>query len=147
MSGAVQSVRSVFAREEHDVLLAVVGGLVHLVGRHVESVPRAAVVPLAVELHLELALEDEDPLLVGMRVRIRGLARRIAHQRDDHALSLDAAAEHRGISRSSRNLIHFLKIKNIFARPGALRARRARYRRLPHPPFCNHLKTSMARSY
>src|SRR6266849_666211 len=107
--------RGILASKEDHVLIAVVRGLVDLVGRNVEHLSGLGAEPLAVELHLELAFEDEDPLLVGMRMRVRRLARRVAHQRDDHAFAFDASAENRRISRSPGNLIYLLKIKNIFA--------------------------------
>src|SRR2546421_883798 len=122
MARAVQAVGGVLAGEEYAIAFALVARLVHLAGRNVEHLSRASLVPFAVELHLELAFEDEDPLLVGMRMRVRGLAGGIAHQCDNHPLAFDAAAEHRRVTRTSHDLVDFLEVEQILARPGALRA-------------------------
>src|SRR6267142_1820870 len=119
--------RGILAGEEHDVLAALVARLVHLVRRHVDHLARPRPVPFAVELDLEVALEDEDPLLVWMRMRARGLAGRVAHQRDDHALAFDAAAEGRRVVGTAHDPVDAVQVEYVLAGAGALRAGRERF--------------------
>src|SRR5256885_290886 len=135
----MQAVRGVLAGEEHAVARPLVARAMHLARRYVKHAARPRLEPgTAFELHLELAFENEDPLLVGVRMRSGRLPGRIAHQRDDHALALDAAAEYRRICRSAHNLVHLMHIEEILAGTGALCAGRAGLRGFNRGWICTH---------
>jgi hypothetical protein len=93
---------------------------VDFVGGHEDQTARPDAVRLAVDAELELALQHVDPLLVGMRVRIAHLAGRRAHSRNNHALALDAAAEHRRVAGAAHDLAELLEVEHVFAGAGLL---------------------------
>jgi hypothetical protein len=96
--------------------------LVDLVGGNEDQTARPDAVRLPVDAELELALQHVDPLLVGMRVGIAHLAGGCAHSRHDHALALDAAAEHRRVAGAAHDLAELFEVEHVFAGAGLLSA-------------------------
>jgi len=95
---------------------------VDFVRGHEDEAARPDAVRLPVDAEFELALQHVDPLLVGMRVRIAHLAGGRAHSRNDHALALDAAAEHRRVAGAAHDLVELVEVEHVFAAAGLLRA-------------------------
>src|SRR5207244_6597807 len=87
-----------------------------------DETARPDAVRLPVDAEFELALEHVDPLLVGMRVRVAHLAGGRAHSRNDHALALDTAAEHRRVAGPAHDLAEPVEVEHLFAAAGLLRA-------------------------
>src|SRR5262249_19034203 len=89
---AVQAVGRILACEEDDVFLGRRPAGVHDVGGDVDHRAR-----LGLDLRLadscpKRALQNVDPLLVWVRMRLRAGAGRHPHQGNDHAVTLDAGA-------------------------------------------------------
>jgi hypothetical protein len=94
---------------------------VDFVGGNEDETARPDAVRLPVDAEFELALQHVDPLLVGMRVRLAHLAGGRAHSRHDHALALDAAAEHRRVAGPAHDLVEPVEVEHVFAAAGLLR--------------------------
>jgi hypothetical protein len=118
----MQAVRRVFDGKEDCVPRSGRAALVDPIGRHVDQATGADAVHLPFDAELELALQHVDPLLVGMRVRIAHLSGGRAHSRNDHALALDAAAEHRRVAGAAHDLAEPVEVEHVFAAAGLLRA-------------------------
>jgi hypothetical protein len=95
---------------------------VDFVGGHEDETARPDAVRLPFDAEFELALQHVDPLLVGMRVRVAHLSGGRAHSRHDHALALDAAAEHRRVAGAAHDLAEPVEVEHVFAAAGLFRA-------------------------
>src|SRR5262245_1225819 len=96
---AVQAVGGVLGGEEHHVGLGRRPAGMHDVGGDVEHRAGLRRDRLAADDGRERALDDVDPLLVGMAVRLGAGAGRHAHQGHHHALAFDAGADGRRVVR------------------------------------------------
>src|SRR5215471_11957437 len=127
---AMQTVRSVlYCKEQNVVIRRRLAGM-HDISRDVDNRAGLRLDVLAADGRLERALENVDPLLVRVRVRLCTRARGHAHQRDDHAIALDTGAIGRRVIRPSQDVVHLGELEQELARPGALGAGRSRSHRL-----------------
>src|SRR5262245_30500746 len=85
------------------------------VTRYVDCDARRCILDLATHVELKNALEDEDPLLVGMRVRIGTGAGRHSHESDHYAFTLNARTDGGGIVGATLDLIESSQLEEVLA--------------------------------
>src|SRR5262245_31592904 len=85
------------------------------VTRYVDCDARRCILDLATHVELKSALEDEDPLLVGVRVRICTGAGRHSHESDHYALTLNARTDGGGIVSATLDLIESSQLEEVLA--------------------------------
>src|SRR5664279_5009400 len=102
------------------------------VGRNIDDRARLGVYLLAVDGGAEDALQNVDPLLVGVRMRLGAGARGHPHQPDDHAVAFDAWPIRGRIIGPAHDLRHAAEVEQKFAGSGAFGAWRARSRWAGH---------------
>src|SRR6476646_6979807 len=129
---AVQAVRRVLAGEEDNVAVRRRLARVHHVGWNVDHRSRLSFDGLLADLGSKRALQDVDPLLVGMRMRLSAGAGRHAHQRHDHALSLDAGTVGGRLLGPTEDVVDLGEVEHVFAVARAFRAGRPRRLLLRH---------------
>src|SRR5262244_2936184 len=124
---AVQAVGRILAREEDDIFLGRRPTGVHDVGGNVDY--RAG---LGLDLRFadpcpKRALQNVDPLLVRVRMRLCAGAGWHPHQRDDHAVTLDAGAVGGRIVWAAEDVVHRGEIEHVFTVARALGTRGPRH--------------------
>src|SRR5262252_1040297 len=124
---AVQAVGRILAREEHDIALGRGLAGVHDVGGNVDHRARFGLDLFLSNLGPKRALQNVDPLLVRVRMRLCAGAGRHPHQGDDHAVPLDAGAVGGRIVGAAEDVIHRGEIEHVFAVARALGTRRPRH--------------------
>src|SRR5579884_4094019 len=122
---SMQPVRGVLHGEKDDIACRTRLARMHHVGGDIEDRARPRLHILAADGGVEGALENVNPLLVGMRMRLRAGARRHAHQADDHAVTFDAGAVGGRIVGTAQDVIDLCEIEQVLARSSALGARRS----------------------
>src|SRR5215475_15852121 len=124
---AVQAVGRILAREEDDVFLGRRPAGVRDVGGNVDY--RAG---FGLDLRFpdpcpKRALQNVDPLLVRVRMRLCAGAGRHPHQRDDHAVTLDAGAVGGRIVGAAEDVVYRGEIEHVFTVARALGTRGPRH--------------------
>src|SRR3974390_2531019 len=132
---AVQAVRGILAREKYHVPLWRGFAGVDGVGRNIKDCARLGVERFAVNLPAEVAFEDIDPLLVGVRMRLGAGAGLPAHQADDDAVALDAGSVRSRVGGPAHDLRDGAQIEEELARTGAGGAWRTCGRLIGHGPY------------
>src|SRR4029450_8787730 len=152
---AVQAVGRVLAGEEDDVAVRRRFARMHHVGGDVDHRSGLGLDLLLADPRAKRALQNVDPLLVRMGMRLGAGPRRHAHQRHDHALAFDAGAGGGRITGTAENMVHLGEVEHVFAIARALGAGSPRclfrhvassaptdarelhpVRRMPAPPRC-----------
>src|SRR5919197_389725 len=94
----------------------------HHVGGNIDYRPGLSLDLLLADSGAKRALQNLNPLLFGMGMRLGSGPRRHAHQRHDHALAFDAGAVGGGIIGTAENMVHLGQVEHVFAVARALGA-------------------------
>src|SRR5947207_2455466 len=112
---SMQAVGGVLAGEEHDVGVGRCSAVMHDVGGNIDHRAGPGLDLLVADLAAEGALQDVDPLLVGMGMRLGAGAGGHLHQPHDHAVALDAGAVGGGIVGTTEDVIDLGEVEYVLA--------------------------------
>src|SRR3990172_8821921 len=109
----VQTVRGILHGKKDHVPFGRRRGAVHDIGGDIDRLPWLHQPALAFHGRIHRALEHINPLLVGVGMGDGAAAGGHAHERCDHALALDHAAEDVGIVGATHDRIHLRHVKIV----------------------------------
>ena len=102
---AVQAMGCVFHGKENYIAIGAGFARMHDIGGNVDHRAGLGLDRLAADGCVKGALENVNPLFIGMRMRFGASAGWHAHQSDDHAVALDASALRGRIIGAAKDVI------------------------------------------